>query len=492
MLTDIFLIHPLKSFIRNGRLKRTLLSYIIFIITLVYLFVFLLYIGSHLNAILTFNGENPIVKFNSLILYYLLIDLIIRIFFKKRRGLNLIPYLRCPIKRSVIINYIIVQNLFDFINLVPLFFIIPFSWKIIYLEYGIMLALNYQLFLTIAILINCYLASIIKLIIHKNITFIWLPIIILISILIKSFRQQIINISGSLGEQIINFNYFLLIFQITFLVIIIATLKYLYAKSFYLEDSFRVLYNKKPFAVSLQSNFFKNSITWSYFILELKLLIRNKRTIQTLIIFPVLPVLLFMNILNNEHNIFLELMAFILIFGFFPVLYGQNLFNWESTFFDGKMARENYITSYLCSKFYLMFFVSILILLFTMVLIFIKNEYPMLYISIFLFVNGIVNIFVIFIGTFNKSRINLNEHFFLNYQGLSVLQLILPILILILPMIFLKILEIFFGIKFIILICCLSGGFLIILHKLIIRNFIKPFFLKRKYINMEGFRKLYE
>ena len=207
MLTDIFLIHQLKSFIRNGRLKRTLLSYIIFIITLVYLFVFLLYIGSHLNAILTFNGENPIVKFNSLILYYLLIDLIIRIFFKKRRGLNLIPYLRCPIKRSVIINYIIVQNLFDFINLVPLFFIIPFSWKIIYLEYGIMLALNYQLFLTIAILINCYLASIIKLIIHKNITFIWLPIIILISILIKSFRQQIINISGSLGEQIIIFMY---------------------------------------------------------------------------------------------------------------------------------------------------------------------------------------------------------------------------------------------------------------------------------------------
>jgi len=360
------------------------------------------------------------------------------------------------------------------------------------LEYGLIEAISYQLFLTIFILINCYLASLIKLLINNDITFFSIPIILFISMLIKSVRQLIMNFSSLLGEQILSFNYFTLLFIIALLLIIIFVLKYFYSKSFYLEDAFRIFYIKRSKKIYVLSDFFMRSNTWNYFILELKLLLRNKHTLQTLFIAPFLPVVIFINILNIEHNIFLELMAFILIFGFFPILYGQNMFNWESAFFDGKMARENDITSYLCSKYYMMFFVSILILLSTITFIFIQNEYPMLYISIFLFINGLVNICVIFFGTFNKSRVNLNEHLFLNYQGLSLIQLTLPFLILILPLILLKILESFLGLKYVITICCFVGGSMMIFHKFIISNFITSFFLKRKYINLEGFRRLNE
>lgn len=199
-----------------------------------------------------------------------------------------------------------------------------------------------------------------------------------------------------------------------------------------------------------------------------------------------------MGIIDGKHNIFLELMFFILILGFFPVLYGQNIFNWESAFFDGKMARESNFTDYLCSKFYLMGFISLIVFLPTIVLFIKHNEYPLLYSSVFLFVNGFINLFVILAGAFNKGRINLNEHYFLNYQGFSTIQLILPVFILIFPVILLKILESIVGLQAMIIICSLAGSFMIIFHKFFIREFIEPLFMKRKYINLDGFRKLYE
>jgi len=492
MLSDIFLIHPIKSFIRNKRLTVNILSYIIFTFTLIYFIVILFFIGNNLEELLGSEGEDPIMKFNSLILFYLLIDLIIRVVINNRNGLNLVPYLRFPIKRSVIINYILVRNLFNLLNLISLFFIIPFSWKIIYFKYGLIEALNYQIFLPILILINCYIASTLKLIIRKDIVFFSIPIIILISIAIKSVRQTILNISGLLGEQILNSNYFLMITLVTFLVVIILILRYLYSKSFYLEDAFRKSYIEKSSQTHFLSGHYNKSLTFSYFVLELKLLIRNRRTLQTLIIYPFLPVVIIMGIIDGEHNIFLELMFFILILGFFPVLYGQNIFNWESAFFDGKMARESNFTDYLCSKFYLMGFISLIVFIPTIVLFIKHNEYPLLYSSVFLFVNGFINLFVILAGAFNKGRINLNEHYFLNYQGFSTIQLILPVFILIFPVILLKILESIVGLQAMIIICSLAGGFMIIFHKFFIREFIEPLFMKRKYINLDGFRKLYE
>jgi hypothetical protein len=219
------------------------------------------------------------------------------------------------------------------------------------------------------------------------------------------------------------------------------------------------------------------------------LLIRNRRPLQTISMYPFFPIFILINIINKDLNSFISILSTLFLLGLFPILYGQNIFNWDSTYFDGQMARKMDLSNYLCSKYYLLLIFSTLVFLIILGVFIVFDKSPLLLISMFLFVNGFLNLVVLSFGTFNCSRIILNEHFFLNYQGLNTIQLILPMVILIFPAILISIIWSISNYILTLTLFGLLGLILIIAHKFIIKKVILLVFMKRKYINLEGYRK---
>jgi hypothetical protein len=180
------------------------------------------------------------------------------------------------------------------------------------------------------------------------------------------------------------------------------------------------------------------------------------------------------------------------VFGLLSILYGQYIFSWESTYFDGIMARKNNINSYIKAKYYLMviFLCIIFLIMLTIFLLFSKSEFILLLFSFFIFEGGVMCFMILLIATFNDGRIDLHENTFLNYQGLNGNNLLLPLIILSLPVGLYSILFYLFN-KIIATWTILGLGFLFLsLHKYWIRRIIMSIFLKRKYKNLEGYRKL--
>jgi hypothetical protein len=491
MLKEIFIFHPLKSFIRNRGCKKYFISYFLFTLVILYFFRVLVLFGSNITEIFSDRGNNPITKFNSLIAWYLLIDLIIRSLIKSFPKINLIPYLRYAVSRKKLVNLILLRNLFDLLNLISLFVIIPFTWGIVIKIYGFREALNYQLFLLILILINCSLASIIRLAIQKKIIFILIPVgLALTLILIKPVRIMLDSLSFFIGNLIYNGSFICLFILATLLIGLVMLLRRKLLLSFYFDDEIIQKDHIKPISKSIfKKMIFLETPFMNYLLMEIKLLIRNRRPMQTIGTYPFFPIFILINIIHKEYNSFISILSILFILGLFPILYGQNIFNWESMYFDGKMARKVDLYHYLNAKYYILLIFSGIVFIIILCIFIIYGKSPFLLISMFLFVNGFINLAVLFFGTLNSSRIILNEHFFLNYQGLNVIQLMLPLIILFLPsFLFIMISSICNDILSMTLFGML-GFILILFHKFCIKKVILIFFLKRKYINLEGYRK---
>jgi hypothetical protein len=491
MINEIFIFHPVKSFLRNRRLRNNLVSYCLFILVILFFIYLLLIFGSNINEILSEQSNNPIGKFNSLIAWYLIIDLIIRSVLKSAPKINLIPYLRYAISRRKIVNYILLINIFDFFNFISLFVIIPFSWGTVYNILGFRESVSYQFFLTVLILINCYIASYIRLGIQKRIFLNIIPIGLALSLFfILPFRTLLDSISILIGNLILEGSYFFLFILLSFLIIIVILLRRKYLLSFYLDDQIVKINRHKNTSKSISKDIviFETPVK-NHLLLEIKLLIRNRRPLQTISTYPLFPIFILINIINKDLNSFASILSILFLLGLFPILYGQNIFNWESTYFDGKMARKLTLCKYLYAKYYLLLIFSTFVFLIILCVFIMFNKSPLLLISMFLFVNGFLNLVILIFGTLNNSRINLNEHFFLNYQGLNTIQLILPVVILIFPALLFTIISSISSYLFTLLLFGSLGLILMIIHKIFIKRVILLVFRKRKYVNLEGYRK---
>ena len=67
--------------------------------------------------------------FSEFLLYYLLADLVIRFFIQDLNVLSVRHYLLQPIRKSTVIHFLLSSSLFNFFNLFPLFFILPFVFR---------------------------------------------------------------------------------------------------------------------------------------------------------------------------------------------------------------------------------------------------------------------------------------------------------------------------------------------------------------------------
>jgi hypothetical protein len=131
------------------------------------------------------------------------------------------------------------------------------------------------------------------------------------------------------------------------------------------------------------------------------------------------------------NNLVILLVGSIFITGMFMVSYGKFLFAWQSNHFDGLMASNMNVKTYIKSKLILLtsfstvaFFVSLLYVLISWKL------FPIL-LAAWLFNIGIHSILTVFIGTLNYKAIDLSKSSSFNYEGMGVAQWIYSFMILV-------------------------------------------------------------
>ena len=130
--------HSWKSSVRSILWGRELASNIFLGAILALLALNLLGLGLFIRPLLQelYPGEDPVALVNGVLLTWLALDLILRIFLQKIPSLEVLPYLLLPFPRRRIIRFMLVRMLLSGFNFVPLFAIIPVLFTLYIPERG--------------------------------------------------------------------------------------------------------------------------------------------------------------------------------------------------------------------------------------------------------------------------------------------------------------------------------------------------------------------
>jgi hypothetical protein len=484
-----FFIHSVKGLIRNIRFDVNFTAKVISSISIMYLYFAIVYLGYNFETLFHFYKPNlnPIESCNSILIYLFLIGVLLLYYFQKKYSIDIVPYLHLPVHRGKIIAYVLVLTVINFFSIGFTLFIIPFSIKYLIPIYGIENSILYLIGILLIITFVSYLALFLKIITGFSSIFGLLPLLLLfIVILLKGlFHLSIETISNEIFLSLLKGNYLIV------LIISLLMAGLLYTNYKLMRKMVFSLHSVEIHSIKVSDrskiDFFNKNLFW-YGLMEIFLILRNKR----LIVFFISSVgflLLFYNILrNNYNNIYFSFIIFILLSGIFGYIFSQYLFSWESSYFDFIFSTKFDVIKYLRAKHII--YVSLGFLVFFIFLPIIANmEYGIhLFLTALLF-NSCIGYFILFfMATFNNSRIDLNSKVFLNHQGYNGTQFIAILIILIIPYIILLLFNTIMSVSLSLLFINLLSIFSLLYQKrwfgIILRQL-----KNRKYINMEGYRK---
>jgi len=262
-----------------------------------------------------------------------------------------------------------------------------------------------------------------------------------------------------------------------------------YLKSnFYLDHS---LQSKVEEAQTTDLSWTKRFGAMSPFLqLDLKLILRNKRpraTVFMSFIFLMYGLMVYDNPRHDELSL-LHLMVGILMSGIFMINFGQFIPSWDSDYYGMMMSQNIPLRKYLDSKVGLMSFSVIVLALLTTPYAYFG--WPILGINLAcaLYNLGINIPVLLFAGSFNKKRIDLEKSPFMNYQGTGASQWIVGLPLFIVPgLLFYGCSTLFNTTTAVIAISTI--GILGLLFRNLIMDKITEGYRSRKYATLNGFKQ---
>jgi hypothetical protein len=201
-------------------------------------------------------------------------------------------------------------------------------------------------------------------------------------------------------------------------------------KNFYLENLQKSSGEKKSTDYNWLQRF---GVYGDLMAVDFKLILRNKRPRMLLllaVIFLFYGYFFFKpeNIANNNFGILL--FGSIFITGLFMINYGQFLFAWQSSHFDGLMASNMNIKTYIKSKLFLLTSFSTIAFLLSLLYGFLSWKLIPILCAAWLFNIGIHSVLTCFIGTRNYKGLDLSRGGAFNYQGTGAAQWLYSLIIL--------------------------------------------------------------
>ena len=291
---------------------------------------------------------DPLEVINRYFIYYLALDLGIRLLLQKIPVMNIKPLLTLPIDKATIVNFALGKTIISFFNFLHWFFIIPFSIVLLREGYN-------------PIGVVCWFVGIITLIYSNNFLNIFLnnkdnlfSIFLTMVIAIGAMEYYgIFNITDYTNvffENLYKTNWLFLL-PLTFLITLyIISFRY-FKSNLHLDTG---LSKKHDVAKTEQYDWLTRfGIVGTFLKNDIRLIKRNKRSRTTVfmsILFLFYGLLFFTSAIEAYDNPAMHMFAGIFVTGGFLFTFGQFVPSWDSSYYNLMMTQNISYKGYLTAK----------------------------------------------------------------------------------------------------------------------------------------------
>jgi hypothetical protein len=430
-----FLTLEWKEFTRASYFQKGLAIKILLFLAVLYFGGMAIFIGGLMFFILRklMPGMDPIVTVNNFLIYWFLLNLIIRFFMQQLPVMNVKPLMTVPIKRNIIIHFLLGKTALSFFNFLSLFIFLPFSFVMWAEGYPALNVLPWFLSVMCLTMVINYINFLIN---KNNTVFYVIATVLALSIGLEYFA--IFKVSAPIGiafNALYNHPYLALIPLVLMIGLYKINFDFI-KKGFYLDDAV----SKKVKEVKTKDLSWMNrfgSIA-PFLKNDVKLIWRNARPKQVMM---VSFMFLFYGLVFYTQDVYREMpaiLAFASMFvtGGFLMTFGQLVPSWDSEYYKLLMSQNIPYRQYLESKWYLMVVaVSISFVLSVPYIYFGWRIFAMIAAGA-LFNIGLNSFITLFGGALNRVPIELNvkAKAFGNTNGFNPTQLLIALPKFIMPM----------------------------------------------------------
>lgn len=429
-----FLTLEWKAFIRSSSFATNLAVKILMFFVAIYFTLVFLALGIGIFYILKKMNLNPLLTVNKFLIYYFLIDLIIRLFLQKIPVVNIRPLLILPFKKPTIVHFSLGKTVLSFFNFLHAFFFLPFSIVLIIEGYDIVSVILWHLAMLSLVYTNNFLNIILT---NKDNLF-----ALFISILVISFGCQYYHIFDITTYTSLFFNglfhtkWMFLLPVFGLMGLYYFTFDY-FKKGLYLDDG---LSSKQEIAKTENLVWLNQFGTLGTFLKnDIKLIKRNKRS-RTTIVMSV--IFLFYGLLffaKNAHQPpVMQIFAGIFVSGGFLFTFGQFVPSWDSAYYPFMMTQNISYREYLSSKWWLVVIATIISTLLASFYLYYSWQVYLTIVVGAIYNIGVNSHLVLLSGAFTKTPIDLasskgafgdKKAFNINSMLLALPKLLLPLLL---------------------------------------------------------------
>jgi hypothetical protein len=483
-----------KSFVRSASFGQSLgLKIFMAFIAAYFLFSFLL-LGIGLYPLLKqfFPEQSPMTVANNFVVIWLVMELFIRFMMQSLPIMNVKPLMVNNIKRKIMIRFVLWKSLFSFYNILTPIVVIPFGiWCVIKGEYSTLQIIAWMIaMLSLVITVN-YSNFLLKKKFADNLKSL-LPYLMVAVILAGLEYFEVFKVSIFIGE-LIN-----MIFEYPVLALIPVLIAYgLYRWNFnYLKHNFYLDTELKGKTTEVETT----DMSWTkrfgsiapFLQLDLKLIWRNKRpktTVWMSLLFLAYGLIFYPNpTYSVEMPAFLVFVG-IFITGIFVINFGQFIPAWDSSYYSMMMSQNIPMKQYLDSKAGLMYFSILVLALLSTPYVYFGVNILLLNLACAVYNAGVNVPLILYAGSFNKKRIDLEKSPVMNYQGTGVTQWILGFPLLLIPIILWYVVYKFVDQSFATLTLGVIGIIGLLLRNLFMEKIVKAYKAK-KHTQISGFKQV--
>ncbi len=342
-----------KSFFRSASLGATIGMKILLGFFALYFMV--IFVGAGVLAFYLIKEEfhlEPLSTINKFMIYYLVIDLLVRYFLQKMPVLNIKPLLTLPIKKDIIVHFTLGKTILSFFNWTHAFFFIPFSITLLMNGYSTINVILWHIGIAALIYTNNFINVLIN---NKDSVF--YTVLSVVAIIAIAQFYNLFDITTFIKPFFQGFYETKYLFLIPiFLAIGLYYFAFNYFKSnLNLDEG---LAKKSDIAKTENYTWLNQFGTLGTFLKnDIRLLKRNKRSRTTVImsvVFIFYGLLFFTNAIETYQSPAMQVFAGIFVSGGFLFTFGQFIPSWDSAYYQLMMSQNIQYKEYIRSKWWLM------------------------------------------------------------------------------------------------------------------------------------------
>lgn len=480
-----------NELIRSASMKKSIASTAVLAFIALYLSFSFLFLAFNIDKLMeeSHPGINVLKAFNSIVLIYIGVDLVIRLIMQNLPTISFRQFIILPVKRSRIVRYLLFRSLIHFFNVIPLIFLIPFIFDVVRFEAPALSVLCWLTGLYILVLSNHFLAVYLKWRFQDSQAGFYIVIGVIASLFLIDYFE-LINLNEQFGLYLDNL---IVNPQLVLLLIILPVIFYLLNNAFLNKHLYLDNLEKRKGDISSKDFSFLNKLgDYGKFIsLEMRMIWRNKRPKNVFlmsVIFLLYGLLIYKDFRNEPAPNFILVLGGIFMTGIFTMSYGQFFPAWHSRYFSYLMAQNIKMKEFLQSVFMLLTTITGIFYLLSLGYVFITPKVIWVHFVVALYNIGVNNYFILYMGLFSSKPIDLDRSAFFNYQGMGAQQFLIAFPMLLGPLAFFGLLSWGLGSMAAFVIIGLISLTGIILQPLIINKFAVAY-LNKKHKLIANYKK---